>query len=551
MREYALPSGGSPVSHLAEGIVLLFAVLALGLALGRVRVRGITLGTAGVLFAALLFGHFGYRVPREVMELGLVLFVYAVGLQAGPRFFRTFRRQGMRFVTIGLSTVLTGAAVTALMAWLLKIPYALATGMYTGALTCTPALAAALGMVERTDPAQAAGVSVAYGLAYPLSMVGMVLLVQAMPKLLGRKVAEEEARWDAEQACETPGIRVTQFKVTNPNCDGLTLREIQERRISSSILTRVRRGDSVEVTHPETVVRTGDVLMAVGTDAELGKMALLLGEETQVQMDLNRDIVTQDVEVSEAALVGRKLAALQVWEHYGVSITRLRRQGLEMTPSGAVRLEMGDSLHLVGERGAVEEFGRLVEGGPRRLEETEMLTYLVGLLAGVALGALPIHLPGGLTVKLGAAGGAFLVSLALGHFGRIGRLRLHVPAAAKNITRELGLMLFLAGAGTVAGSRFVEVFLSQGWQLFLAGAAATAASACVCLWVTHRVFKMNLLASMGALCACMTNPPALGAASGQTRTDLPLLSYASVYPVALIFKILLAQVLVQALAALG
>lgn len=545
------PFGGSPVSHFAEGIVLLFAVLVLGIALGRVRVRGITLGTAGVLFAALLFGHFGYKVPREVMELGLVLFVYAVGLQAGPRFFRTFRRQGMRFVTIGLATVVTGAAVTALMAWLLKIPYALATGMYTGAMTCTPALAAALDIVGRSDAEQAASLSVAYGLAYPLSMVGMVLLVQAMPRLLGRKVSEEEALWDQEQVADTPGIRVTQFKVTNPNCDGLTLRDLHERRISTCILTRLRRGDAVEVTHPATVVRSGDVLMAVGTDAELGKMALLLGEETQVQMDLNRNIVTLDVEVSEAALLGRKLGAVRAWEHYGVSITRLRRQGLEITPSGSVRLEMGDSLHLVGEKGAVEEFARLVEGGARRLEETEMLTFLVGLLAGVALGAVPIHLPGGLTVKFGAAGGAFLVSLALGHFGRLGKLRLHVPAAAKNITRELGLMLFLAGAGTGAGSRFVEVFLAQGWQLFLAGAAVTAASAGVCLVVTHKVFKMNLLASMGALCACMTNPPALGAASGQTRTDLPLLSYASVYPVALIFKILMAQLLVQALGALG
>jgi len=539
------------VSHLAEGIVLLFAILALGSALGHLSFRGITLGTAGVLFVALVFGHLGYKVPKEVMDLGLVLFVYAVGLQAGPRFFRTFKRQGFRFVAIGLIAVTAGAVATVVLAWLLKIPYGMATGMYTGAMTCTPALAAAIDVAGRIDAERAATVSVAYGLAYPFSMVGLVLLIQALPKLLKREVASEEQDWLAEQAADIPKIRVTQFRVTNPNCDGMALKKIQEMHISACVLTRLRRGDSVSVTQPETVIRSGDVLMAVGTEEELSKMRLLLGEETQVQMDLNRNIVTLDVEVTEAALAGQKIGSLGAWEQHGVSITRLRRQGVEITPTGSVRLEMGDSLHLVGERETVDEFARLVDVGHQKMEETNMVSFLVGLVVGVALGAIPIQLAGGLTVKLGSAGGAFLMSLVLGHFGRIGRLRLFVPQAAKNITRELGLMLFLAGAGTVAGSRFVEVFMAQGWQLFLAGAAVTITSVAAALIATHWVFRMNLLASMGAVCACMTNPPALGAASGQTKTDLPLLSYASVYPVALIFKILIAQILVQALSALG
>jgi putative transport protein len=176
-----------------------------------------------------------------------------------------------------------------------------------------------------------------------------------------------------------------------------------------------------------------------------------------------------------------------------------------------------------------------------------MVPFLIGLVLGILLGSLPVNLPNGMTVKLGMAGGAFIVSLVLGHFGKIGPFRMYVPAAARNLSRELGLMLFLAGAGSKAGSQFVAILQTQGWQLLLAGALITILSALAGLLLMNRFYHMNMLATMGALCACMTNPPGLGAANAQTETDLPALSYASVYPVALIFKILLAQVLVEAL----
>jgi len=220
---------------------------------------------------------------------------------------------------------------------------------------------------------------------------------------------------------------------------------------------------------------------------------------------------------------------------------------LEITPTGNVTLEMGDQIRVVGDRDAVLTFVRLVQGTVRKVEETNMVPFLTGLLLGIALGSLPIRLPNGLTVKLGIAGGAFVVSLLVGHFGKIGPLRMYVPTAAKNMCRELGLMLFLAGAGTAAGARFIEIVNDQGWQLLLAGALVTVLSVLAAIVVMDRIYHMNLLATMGALCACMTNPPGLGAANAQTDTDLPALSYASLYPVALIFKILMAQALVEIL----
>jgi putative transport protein len=536
---------------LTEQMLALFIILAAGALLGSLSWRGVSLGTAGVLFVALIFGHFGLSVPRAVQDLGLLLFVYAVGLQAGPRFFRTFRRRGMRFAAIGAVVALTGALATALLAWLLELPDDLAAGLYTGALTCTPALAAALDSFSRLAPNLSASVSVGYGIAYPFSMLGVVLLVQALPRLLKRDLRGEEKAWLAERQRELPLLLVKQYRVSNPNVDGMTLREINPHRLAQANLTRVRRGEQVFLVTPETTIRKGDVVLAVGPQAELEKIKMVLGEEADVPMDLNSNITTQDTEVTAPSLAGKTLAELGVWENYGVVITRIRRQGMEISPVGSMSLEMGDGLHVVGEKLDVQAFVKQVGGDTRHAHETSMLPYLIGLVLGIGLGLVPFRLPGGVEVELGIAGGAFLVSLVFGHFGRIGGLRLYVPAAARNLTRELGLMLFLSGAGTTAGAHLVEVVRTQGWTLILAGAAVTVVSVLAGLALMIKVYRMQTLVSLGALTASMTNPPGLAAANNQTSADLATLAYASVYPAALIFKIVFAQLLVAALLAWG
>ncbi|MEZ0396844.1 MAG: aspartate:alanine exchanger family transporter [Anaerolineales bacterium] len=532
---------------LSEQMLTLFVILALGALLGSFSWRGVSLGTAGVLFVALVFGHYGLSVPKAVQDLGLLLFVYAVGLQAGPRFFRTFRRLGLRFAAIGLAVALTGALTTLGLSRLVGLPVDLAAGLYTGALTCTPALAAAIDTLSRLSPQAGGTVSVGYGIAYPFSMLGIVLLVQTLPRLLKRDLRKEEETWLAEYQRELPALLVKQYRVTNPNADGKTLLDINPHRLARVNITRIRRGEDVFLASPTTALHLGDVVLAVGPQDELDKIKIVLGEETEVPMDRNTKITTQDLEMISPAFAGKTLADLRVWETFGVVITRIRRQGVEIAPIGSVSLEVGDGLHVVGEKENVQEFVRKVGGDTRQVHETSMLPYLIGLVLGIGVGLIPFRLPGGVEIELGIAGGAFLVSLIFGHFGRIGGLRLYVPAAARNLTRELGLMLFLAGAGTTAGVHLVEVIRSQGWILVLCGAAVTILSAAVGLFLMLRVFKMQTLASLGALTACMTNPPALAAANNQTSTDLATLSYASVYPAALIFKIILAQLLAAAL----
>jgi putative transport protein len=531
----------------SEQMLVLFAILAIGSWIGHFSIRGMALGTAGVLFTALVFGHFGFKVPKDIMDLGLLLFAYSVGLQAGPSFFRTFRRRGIQYVIIGLVTVTTGILATIGVAMFLHLPYDLATGLYTGAMTCTPALASAIEVVERIAPGTSASVSVGYGVAYPFSMLGLVLLVQFLPKLMRRNLNTEEANWLEEKRSETPGMEARQYLISNSNCEGKMVRELNPHRMSLSNISRIKRGEQVFAATPDMVVHMGDVLMVVGLPEELHKMSLLLGEEVHTRMDMNANVLSMDVDVVEDSLVGKKLSELKVFESYNIVITRIRRQGVELTPTGDITLEMGDNIRVVGERVSTEEFVKLVHGPERRADETNMMPFLFGLLIGIAVGIIPISFPNGLVIKLGSAGGAFLVSLLVGHFGRIGPFRLYVPAAAKNLSRELGLMLFLAGAGVNAGAQFVQILQVRGISLVFAGATITILSVLAGLLMMNSFFKMNLLSTMGALCACMTNPPGLGAANTQTDSDLPTLAYASVYPVALIFKIVLAQFLVEIL----
>lgn len=531
---------------LREEILMLFAIMALGSLVGHVRIKGISLGTAGVLFVALLFGHFGVTISHEIREIGLLLFVYAVGLQAGPRFFRTFRKTGIRYLTIGLTALITGLIVTIILGNGMGLPYELSSGLFCGALTNTPALAAATDVITRLQSPNVGFAAAGYGIAYPFSMIGVVVLIQLMPRFMGRRLERENAELREEFSSAGNSLMARQFRVVNPACDGQPLREVNPGRIIEANISRIYRDGHVLPVTAETTLTMGDVVLAVGPAEELRKMRVLLGEEmpAPVQMDVNTNVVFLEVNVTQDKVVGKTLAELGLWERFGVVITRIRRQMVEFSPKGRTALEFGDVVRLVGEQDHVDAAAEVLGDKEHNADETSMIPFLIGLMIGVGIGLIPLHFAG-MEVTLGMSGGAFVVSLILGHFGRIGPFRMQVPAAAKIISRELGLMLFLAGAGTNAGSKFMGVFNQYGWSILGAGALVTSITVLVTLILTLYIFRMKIYEAMGALAACMTNPPALGAASKQTDLDVPALAYASVYPVALIFKVIFVQMLAQ------
>jgi putative transport protein len=518
-------------------VAVLFAIVALGSALGNVRVARISLGSSGVLFVGLLFGHLGMAVPADIQELGIILFVYAIGLQAGPRFFNQFRQRGILFAKIGIIVVLAGACMTWILSGLLRIDAGLALGMYAGALTSTPGLAAAM------DVARDPRVGVGFGIAYPLGVVAVVLLVQLLPRLPGVDLAGEERKLSRADS-EGRHLQRRQFRVGNPACVGKTLVELQLHRMSEVNVTRVSRGGKVSPVRRETTLQRDDVVLAVGRREELDKLRILFGEEIEGEDIFNTtDVVARDVLVSNDAMVGKSLAELQVARTHGVVISRVFREDLDFVPTGGYVMELGDLIRATGSREECERFVQIVGQRERRIHETSIGALSLGIFLGVLLAYKEWSLPGGATFRLGLAGGPLFVSLALAHFGRIGRLNVRIPRGAKYILQQLGLVLFLAGAGTAAGGTLASVIIESGGVLLAAGAAVTLVSALVGFAVSRFLFRQDFLTVLGSVSGAMTSTPALGAAGEISGRSEAVLAYTGVYPVALIVITVVCQLL--------
>ncbi len=525
-------------------IPVLFALIALGVLLGRIEWKGVSLGTSGVLFVAILFGHFGARMPGFVTEIGVALFVYAVGLQAGPRFFKTFRSQGLSFAALAFVTLLSGLLVTLAVEAFFDFGAGLSTGLYTGSMTTTPGLAAALEAVD--EPSWPEQVSVGYGIAYPFGVAGVVLFVQLFPRLMRmdlKKIAREERhRGDSAR----PVGRW--FELRNPQLAGQTIEDFSQQHIATASITRVeRRGGRTEVAHDALRLELGDKLRIVSTPEDQRVLETVIGpvvEQKQEPRQTQSDIVSRDVFVTEDAMAGIRLDEMHVREDHGVIIARLWREELEFIPQGNTRLMVGDLVRIVGRSEDCDRFQKLLGNAEKRLQETNFLPLAAGLALGILAGRVPIPVPGTeVSFKLGLAGGPLFLALLAGHFGRVGRINIRMPVAAKIFIRELGLMFFLAGAGTRAGASFASVLQEQGISLFLAGALITIAPMAASWFFARLVMRLEILPTLGAICGGMTSTPALGALSTASDSETPALAYATVYPVALIVVTVLAQLL--------
>ncbi|MEQ8821870.1 MAG: TrkA C-terminal domain-containing protein [Sumerlaeia bacterium] len=517
----------------AQPAIALFLIVAVGLLFGRLSIKGISFGASGVLFAALLAGHLGVRLPSIISTLGVVLFVYAVGIQAGPRFFNAFKKRGLSFALLALATLFSAAVAAVACELLFDISPALTVGAYTGALTTTPGLAAAREALN--DPSVAVG----YGIAYPFGILGVVLFVQAVPKILKKDLAAEAKTVEAAQ--RSPSLVIAHFELRNPQLSGKTAADFDEINRSDVNLTRLFRGDHALPVHSDTVFALGDKLRVVGKQEEIGRMEFLIGPPVEIAVESSSEVETRTVVVSQDAVAGKTLRELAIRQTYGVTITRLFRDDMEFAPRASTTLELGDTIRIAGAPLDCDRFVPIVGANEERLNETPFVTLAMGLLAGVLVGLIPLHLPGDITVKLGAAGGPLLVALLIGKVGRIGPLSFRVPAAAQFLLREAGLLLFLATTGTSAGADFVQVLLSQGPLLLLAAAIMAFVPLMTAYLIARRLLKLDLATTMGLICGAMTSTPGLGMASSTARSQVPAVAYATVYPVALITVTIFAQ----------
>ncbi|MBK9120472.1 MAG: hypothetical protein IPM18_12860 [Phycisphaerales bacterium] len=523
-------------------LTAVFVTIVLGLGLGQLQFRKIALGSSGVLFVALAMAQFGLLKPDYTAELGqfgVVLFVYAIGLQAGPRFVQTLRRKGAVPLVVVLGTVGGAGLVAGFGGYILGLPRETIAGVFAGALTSTPALAAA---TEAAGVEQAQLVSIAYGLSYPLGVVGVVLFAQLVPKWLARRPARQD-----EQADTTPGEEVRQrcFLVQNPGCIGKTLSELRLHDWVSAVVSRIARGSEIIPSSRNPKLERGDVVLAVGTNHELDRLGLLIGPPVPAEIEMADvpNVIVRDVFITERRFAGRSLRALHIRSKFGVVITRVRRDGVEFVPRGEFVLEVGDLVRIVGYEHDVRAFSTEAGIHERRLHETAIPPFAFGLVLGLLLGYLPFPVPGGGTVQLGIAGGPLLMGLLLGHFGRIGKFRVHVPLAGRYLMRELGLVLFLVSAGAGVGTDLWPVLQAQGLGLLVLTLLTLVTGLGLGAGLAYLVCKQTAPSTMGLTCGAMTSTPGLGAASAQFESEVPALSYAAVYPLALVAMTVGAQLM--------
>jgi putative transport protein len=540
-----------PAESSAQALLVLSLVIGAGLALGSVRLFGLQLGVAGVLFAGLLFGHWQWALSpalNDVLrEFGLILFVYTIGLQVGPRFFDSLRRFGLHLNLYAAAIVALGAALTVALSRFAGIPMAEAVGLFTGATTNTPSLAAAqqaLQQLPGATPELLKLPGLSYAVAYPFGLLGLILTM-VLTRRWGRiDPAQEAAAYAAAHAHHAPQVVVQDLRVENPKLDGVTVDEIPSLRACSVVVSRVFHAGHAEVALPDSVLHLGDLVRLVGTAAQLEGFQRIIGAPALAPAEAGERITTRQVLVSRRRMVGRTIEELEAFL-YGITITRISRGDVEFPASAEVEIRFADRLTVVGEQAAIDFFAREVGNSEAALQQPQLIPLFVGVALGIWLGALPWQWPGlPAPVRLGMAGGPLLVSLILSRLGKLGPLIWSMPPAANLMLREIGLALFLACVGLRAGDRLVASFLSgDGLRWLLGGMLITLVPLALTAAIA-RARGMNYLTLCGLLAGSTTNPPALAFANQQASSNAQVVAYAAVYPLVMLLRILAAQLLV-------
>ncbi|MCT2535722.1 YidE/YbjL duplication [Aquibacillus koreensis] len=524
------------VQFLEEPLLLLFVILFLGSWIGQTKVKGLSLGSAGILLIAMIFGHFGYEVSSIVQNFGLSLFIVAVGLQAGPRFFRMIRSSGIVFGIIGLLIVLVAAITTIIVSKVFHLSPALSIGLMTGALTSTPGLAAAL---EATNDPLA---SVGYGIAYPFGVLAVVLFVQLLPRVL-KVDLEKDLHRKNNPARNDESPQVTTIEVTNPAIEKNTLKELRFQRSNSVVISRVIRNNRNIIALSDTVILLGDRLVTVGMRADLEKFCAYAGKEVETNLKNNDHIKLRKVIVDSEEIIGKNIKELRLRRNYGVTVTRMERGGFEFNQNARTRLERGDILTIVSSEDRLNDVERLFTRKKLTITNVDIFSLSIVLLIGIMLGMVPIHLPGLGTITLGVAGGPLFVALIIGHFGKLGPIQARYYQPSNQVIRDIGLALFLAGAGTTAGQGLVDVVQQEGLRLVIGGSFITIVPILFGFFLARKMFRLSIVHSLGALCGGMTSTPGLGSVNQVFDSDEPAIAYAAAYPFALIFVAIASQLL--------
>ncbi|MCM1312736.1 MAG: transporter [Bacteroides sp.] len=515
----------------------LFLIVALGFMLGRIKFKGVSLDVSAVIFIALLFGHYGVFIPKELGNFGLVLFIFTIGIQAGPGFFDSFKSKGKSLILITI-LIIASASLTALgLKYAFGIDNASTVGLIAGALTSTPGLAVAI------DSTGSPLASIAYGIAYPFGVIGVILFVKLLPKVLRIDLEKEARTLEAQRRGKYPELSTCLFKVTNPKVFGCTLAEVNVGRMTGAVVSRMKTGSKILIPMADTVLNEDDWLQVVGSDAALKQVAVLIGEREEGELPLADMQDIQSLLVTNKNMVGKQLGDMRLHQNFGCTVTRVRRSGIDLAPSPALELKFGDKLMVVGEKEGLNSLARMLGNNAKLLSDTDFFPIAMGIVLGVIFGKLNISLGDDISFSPGLTGGVLIVALLLSSIGKTGPIIWSMSGPSNQLLRQLGLLLFLAEVGTSAGRTLVETFQSSGMLLFGIGAAITIVPMFVAVIVGRLLFKISILDLLGTITGGMTSTPGLAAADSMVDSNIPSIAYATVYPIAMVFLIIFIQLI--------
>ncbi|MBB7682688.1 putative transporter [Escherichia coli] len=545
------------MSDIALTVSILALVAVVGLFIGNVKFRGIGLGIGGVLFGGIIVGHFvsqaGMTLSSDMLhviqEFGLILFVYTIGIQVGPGFFASLRVSGLRLNLFAVLIVIIGGLVTAILHKLFDIPLPVVLGIFSGAVTNTPALGAGQQILRDlgTPMEMVDQMGMSYAMAYPFGICG-ILFTMWMLRVIFRVNVETEAQ--QHESSRTNGgalIKTINIRVENPNLHDLAIKDVPILNGDKIICSRLKREKTLKVPSPDTIIQLGDLLHLVGQPADLHNAQLVIGQEVDTSLSTKgTDLRVERVVVTNENVLGKRIRDLHFKERYDVVISRLNRAGVELVASGDISLQFGDILNLVGRPSAIDAVANVLGNAQQKLQQVQMLPVFIGIGLGVLLGSIPVFVPGfPAALKLGLAGGPLIMALILGRIGSIGKLYWFMPPSANLALRELGIVLFLSVVGLKSGGDFVNTLVNgEGLSWIGYGALITAVPLITVGILARMLAKMNYLTMCGMLAGSMTDPPALAFANNLHPTSgAAALSYATVYPLVMFLRIITPQLL--------
>ena len=522
---------------LSTSYFALFLIIALGFILGSIKLKGISLDVSAVIFIALLFGHYGIVIPSDIQNFGMILFIFTIGIQAGPGFVDSFKSKGRDLAILTIFLIASAGGITYLLSMLTGLNSDISTGLLSGALTSTPGLAAAIESTHSTVS------SIGYGIAYPFGVIGVILFVKLMPYLLRVNLKTLEEKLEKEQFNEFPSLHARVFRVENQNVIGKSLQELRIRTMTGANIARILCNNEAVVATRNTVLNEGDIIKAVGTLDALDRVQLLIGPSVNMELSPNKNYVLESLLVTNKKLINTTLGSLNLWGNFDVTVTRIRRSSVEITPTPDIQLKLGDKLMVAGHKDDMVEVAKLLGNDAKALSSTDFFPIAAGIVLGVLCGKISISMGPNFTFTPGLTGGVLMVAIILSSIGKTGPIMWTMTGSANQLLRQLGLLLFLAGVGTSAGQHIVATFEQYGIMLFLVGAAITLIPMVIAALVGHYIFKMNIFYLLGTITGGMTSTPGLAATDSMTKTNIPTLAYATVYPIALVLLIIVIQIL--------